>query len=70
MEPSPIVPGTNEAVWAAASLLLPLIVLAGVVLALRYFRRLRRTAEEAVMRAGAAEQEVAAVRADLRRQSA
>jgi uncharacterized membrane protein YadS len=64
---SPILPSSNEGLWAAVSLIVPLLVLAvPVVLATRYFGRLRRTAEEAASRAGAAQHEVAALRAELR----
>ncbi len=70
MDATPILPATNEAVWGALSMLVPLLILAAVLLATRYFRRLRRSAEEAAMRAGAAEREVAALRSELRRESA
>jgi len=69
--PNPILPTRNETLWGAVSVIAPLIVVVViVVLVARYFRRLRRSAEEAATRAGAAEREVAALRAELRERSA
>jgi len=69
--PKPILPGSSEVVWGALSVLLPLlIVVIVIVMIARYFGRLRRSAEEAAMRAGAAERQVAALRTELREQSA
>ncbi len=68
---NPILPSSNETLWGAVWIIAPLIVMI-VLLALvgRYFRRLRRAAEDAATRAGAAEREVAALRAELREASA
>ena len=67
----PILPSSSEAVWGAVSFLLPLlIVVITIVMLARYFGRLRRSAEEAALRAGAAEREVAALRTELREKSA
>ncbi len=69
--PNPILPGSSEVVWGALSVLLPLlIVVIVIVMIARYFGRLRRSAEEAAVRAGAAERQVAALRTELREQSA
>ena len=68
---NPILPSSNETVWGAISVIAPVIVvLLIVVLVVRYFQRLRRSADEAATRAGAAEREVAALRAELRERSA
>ncbi len=68
---NPILPSSNERLWGAVSVIAPLIVLIVlVVLVRRYFRRLHRAAEDAAARAGAAEREVAALRAELRQESA
>ncbi len=67
----PILPSSSEALWGAVSFLLPLlIVVITIVMLARYFGRLRRSAEEAALRAGAAEREVAALRTELREKSA
>jgi len=68
---NPILPSSNETLWGAVSVLAPMIVLIVlVVLATRYFQRLRRAAEDAATSAGAAEREVVAMRAELRGKSA
>ncbi|MDQ4091267.1 MAG: hypothetical protein M3163_13345 [Actinomycetota bacterium] len=68
---NPILPSGNETLWGAVSVIAPLIVLIVLVVLIgRYFRRLRRTAEDAATRAGAAEREVAALRAELGQESA
>jgi NhaP-type Na+/H+ or K+/H+ antiporter len=68
---SPILPSGNETLWGAVSVIAPLVVLIvlGVLIG-RCFRRLCRTAEDAATRAGAAEREVAALRAELGQESA
>ena len=69
--PNPILPDSNETLWGAVSVLAPMIVLIVlVVLATRYFQRLRRAAEDAATSAGAAEREVVAMRAEQRGKSA
>jgi CHASE2 domain-containing sensor protein len=69
--PNPILPSSNETLWGAVFVLAPMIVLIVlVVLAARYFQRLRRAVEDAATRAGAAEREVVALRAELRGESA
>jgi hypothetical protein len=68
--PSPILPTGNEALWAVVAVLLPLVVAVTVLLTVRYLRRLRRSADEAVERATAAEREVAALRGELLEDSA
>ncbi len=68
---NPILPSRSETLWGAVSVIAPmLVVIMLVVLVTRYFRRLRRAAEDAATRAGAAEREVAALRAELRQESA
>jgi len=67
---NPILPSSSETLWGAVSVIAPLLVMiVVVVLITRYFRRLRRAAEDAATRAGAAEREVAALRAELRQAS-
>lgn len=69
--PNPILPGSSEAVWGALSFLLPLLIVVIMIVTIaRYFGRLRRSAEEAAVRAGAAERQVAALRTELREKSA
>ena len=52
---NPILPSSNETLWGAVSVLAPMIVLiVFVVLAARYFQRLRRAAEDAATSAGEA----------------
>ena len=68
---NPILPSSNGTFWAAVWIITPLLVMiAFLALVGRYFRRLRLAAEEAATRAGAAEREVAALRAELREASA
>jgi hypothetical protein len=67
---NPILPSSNEALWAAAPLLLFAVVIIAVVLVLRFSRRLRVSADAAANGAAAAEREVAALRAELREKSA
>ncbi|MCA1701805.1 MAG: hypothetical protein LC808_00455, partial [Actinobacteria bacterium] len=59
---NPILPSSNERLWGAVSVIAPLIVaIVLVLLVARYFQRLRRAAEDAATRAGAAEREVVAL---------
>jgi len=68
--PNPILPGSSQAVWGAVSFLLPvLIVVVMMVMIARYFGRLRRSTEDAAMRAGAAERQLAALRTEVRERS-
>jgi len=68
---NPILPSGNESLWGAVSIVAPLIVaIVLVLLVARYFQRLRRAAEDAATRAGTAEREVVALRAELRGKSA
>lgn len=68
---NPILPSSSETVWGAASVIaLVLVMIVVVVSVTRYFRRLRRAAEDAATRAGVAERGVAALRAELRQESA
>ncbi len=68
--PSPILPSGNEALWGLVAVVLPLLVAVTVLLMVRYLRRVRRSADEALERATAAEREVAAVRGQLLEDSA
>lgn len=67
---NPILPSSNEAVWAAVSVLLLFAAIIAVVLVAKFFRRLRESADAAASRAAAAEREVAALRVELREKSA
>ncbi|MEJ7764040.1 MAG: hypothetical protein WKF86_00950 [Acidimicrobiales bacterium] len=67
---NPILPSSDGRLWGAVSFITPLIVaIVLVLLVARYFQRLRRAAEDAATRAGAAEREVVALRAELRGKS-
>jgi len=68
---NPILPSSNESLLGAVPFMAPLIVAVVLVLLVaRYFQRLRRAAEDAATRAGTAEREVVALRAELRGKTA
>lgn len=67
---NPILPSSNEALWGAVPLLLLAAAVIALVLVLRFFRRLRVSADATASRAAAAERDIAALRAELREKSA